>query len=204
MSRRHWTLTIGTVSGASYLPVIERLAFVEPPVYIFGGFAEDSLLNGSITRPHGDVDVLVGRATLEQHLVQLGSMGFTTFDVLFESQPGRPLVLGSANGDVALELGVFDELEPGIASFVLPAESGAVRVSLPDDALRHPRGSIEGVPIRTISPLALYQLREAVMQTGVFGPPRDKDRAAQARLREELLGDIPAGELSPRIRDEDA
>lgn len=203
-SRRRSTRTIATVSRASYLPIIELLASVEPPVYIFGGLAEDALLDGSITRPHGDVDVLVGRATLEQHVAQLGSMGFTTFEVFFESQPGTPLVLGSANGDLAIELGVFDELQPGKASFVLPVRSGAVRISLPDDALRHPLGSIDGVPIRTVSPLALYHLREAIIHTGVFGPPRDKDRAAQARLRQELLVDTPVAELSPQIRDDDA
>ena len=192
------------MSTASYLPVIELLAFVEPPAYIFGGIAEDALLDGSITRPHGDVDVLVGRASLEEHLARFGSMGFTTFDVLFESRPGRPLVLGSSKGDLAVEFGVFDELEPGIASFVLPAASGAVRVSLPDDALRQPVGSIDGVPIRTVSPLALYQLREAIIRTAVFGPPRDKDRLAQARLRQKLLVDTPAAELSPQMRDEDA
>ena len=97
---------------------------------------------------------------------------------------------------------MFDELEPGIASFVLPVEAGLVRISLPDDALRHPIGSIDGVPIRTVSPLALYQLREAFIRTGVFGPPRDKDRAAQARLRNELLVDMPEADLIPRMRDE--
>ena len=187
----------------SYLALIERLAFLEPPVFIFGGFAEDALLDRSITRPHGDVDVLVGRATLDLNLAQLGSIGFIDFDVLFEPQPGRPLVLGAARAGQNLELGVFDELEPGIGSFVLPVESALVRVSLPDDALRHPIGSIDGVPIRTVSPLALYQLREAFIQTGVFGPPRDKDRAAQARLRQELLIDIQERDLRPRMRVED-
>lgn len=68
----------------SYLPIIERLASLHPQVYIFGGIAEDALLDGSITRPHGDVDVLVGRATLDLHLTQLGSIGFPDFEVFFE------------------------------------------------------------------------------------------------------------------------
>lgn len=116
------------------------------------------------------------------------------------SLPGTPLVLGSSRGEQNVELGVFDELEPGIASFVLPAEAGPVRINLPDDTLRYPIGSIDRVPIRTVSPLALYHLREAFMTTGVFGPPRDKDRAAQARLRRELLMDKPDSELVPRMR----
>jgi hypothetical protein len=186
----------------SYLPIIQSLALLEPPVFVFGGIAEDALLDGSLTRPHGDVDVLVGRRSLDVHLAQLGAMGFTDFEVYFEPQPGRPLVLGGAHAGRTVELGIFDELEPGIASFVLPVAERLVRISLSRDALRHPVGSIAGVPIRTVSPLALYQLREAFIHTGVFGPPREKDRAAQARLRQELLLDIAEGDLSPRMRDE--
>ena len=191
-----------SVPEVSYLALIEGLAALEPPVFVFGGIAEDALLDGSISRPHGDIDVLVGRATLDLHLAQFGSIGFSDFDVFFEPQPGRPLVLGGVHAGQNLELGVFDELEPGIASFVLPVEQGLVRIILPDDALRQPIGSIDGVPIRTVSPLALYQLREAFIHTGVFGPPRDKDRAAQARLRQELLTDVLESDLIPRMHDE--
>src|SRR3954453_1516560 len=113
---------MGTPS-ASYLPLIEQLASLDPPVFVFGGIAEDALLDGSMTRPHGDVDVLVARRTLDLHLEQLGSLGFSDFDVFFESPPGIPLVLGAANGGLSVELGVFDELASGIASFVLPSEN---------------------------------------------------------------------------------
>ena len=187
------------MSAPSYLPLVEQLASLEPPVFVFGGIAEDAILDGSITRPHGDVDVLVARAMLGRHLEQLGAFGFTDFDVLFESYPGVPLVLGATHGGLSVELGVFDELEPGSASFVLPVQAGAVRITLPADTLTFPVASIDGVPIRTISPLALYQLRQALIRTGAFGPARDKDRAVQARLREELLGNAPEADLSPRI-----
>ena len=183
----------------TYLPLVEQLASLEPRLFVFGGIAEDAVLDGTITRPHGDVDVLVARAALERHLAQLDALGFTDFDVLFESPPGLPLVLGATNRGLNLELGVFDELEPGSASFVLPAQAGAVRITLPPDTLTFPVTSIDGLPIRTISPLALYQLRQAFIHTGAFGPARDKDRAAQARLREELLGNAPEADLSPRI-----
>jgi len=187
------------MTAPSYLPLIEQLASLEPPVFVFGGIAEDALLDGSITRPHGDLDVLVARTTLRQHLEQLGALGFAEFDVLFESSPGVPLVLGARNAGLNVELGVYDELVPGIASFVLPTHPNAVRVSLAADTLTYPVASMNGVPIRTISPLALYQLRQAFVSTGVFGPPRDKDRVAQARLRKELLRDAPEADLSPMI-----
>jgi hypothetical protein len=190
---------IAGMAEPSYLPLVEQLAAVEPAVFVFGGIAEDALLDGSITRPHGDLDVLVGRATLDRHLANFRSIGFEDFEVLFESIPGEPIVLGASHGALSLELGVFDELEPGIASFVLPMEDGLVRFSLPDDALRHPMGSIDGVPIRTISPLALYHLRQALIVTGALGPARDKDHAAQARLRQDLLADASDADLTPRV-----
>ena len=187
------------MSDPNYLPLIEQLASLEPPVFVFGGIAEDAVLDGSITRPHGDVDVLVARASLERHLGQFGALGYAGFDVLFESSPGVPLVLGATHRGLNLELGVFDELEPGSASFVLPVEAGAVRITLPADTLTFPVGRLDGVPIRTISPLALYQLRQAFISTGAFGPARDKDRAAQTRLRGQLLGNAAEADLSPRI-----
>ena len=44
-----------------YLPLLETLMTFEPPVHVFGGFAEDALLHGTSVRTHQDVDVLVGR-----------------------------------------------------------------------------------------------------------------------------------------------
>jgi hypothetical protein len=187
------------MSRSTYLQLIEQLASLEPPVFVFGGVAEDAVLDGSITRPHGDVDVLVARATLDRHLEQLGALGFTDFDILFESYPGVPLVLGAVNGGLNVELGVFDEMDAGRASFDLPTDTGAIRITLPADTFTFPLASIDGVAIRTISPLAMFQIRQAFMLTGVFGPARDKDVAAQARLRAELLGDASEADLSPRI-----
>ena len=187
------------MTGASYLPLVQQLASFEPRAYVFGGIAEDALLDGRITRPHGDVDVLVARAALDQHRYQLRAIGFSDFEVYFESPPGMPLVLGSTFDGLSVELGVFDELEPGIASFVLPVTEGSVRITLPDDTLHHPASYVDEVPIRTVSPRALYHLREAFIFTGVFGPVRDKDREAQARLRRELLATVPDVELKPTL-----
>lgn len=187
------------MTGASYLPLVQQLASFEPRAYVFGGIAEDALLDGRITRPHGDVDVLVARAALDQHRYRLRAIGFSDFEVYFESPPGMPLVLGSAFDGLSVELGVFDELEPGIASFVLPVTEGSVRITLPDDTLQHPVSYVDEVPIRTVSPRALYHLREAFIFTGAFGPVRDKDREAQARLRRELLATVPDSELTPKF-----
>ena len=49
------------LSADEYLPLLETLMTFEPPVHVFGGFAEDALLHGTSVRTHQDVDVLVGR-----------------------------------------------------------------------------------------------------------------------------------------------
>ena len=184
---------------AGYLKLIDRLATVRPPAFVFGGFAEDALLAGRTTRPHGDVDVLVGRVDLVEHLRRFADWGFPSFENYFEVVPGNPLVYHSASDGIELELGVYDELVPGRPSFVLPADDGLARVTLPRDSLTHPVGRIDGVSIRTISPLALYQMRAALMRSGAFGPPRPKDEAAQAQLRTSLLAGMHPDELEPEF-----
>ena len=157
------------------------------------------MLAGRTTRPHEDVDVLVGRADLVEHLRRFGDWGFPAFEIYFEVVPGSPLVYHSALDGIELELGVFDELVPGRPSFVLPTDDRLTRVTLSSDSFSHPLGLIDGVPIRTISPLALYQMRAAIMRTGVFGPARPKDEAAQAQLRTGLLANEPLEALEPEF-----
>ena len=89
-------------------------------------------------------------------------------------------------------------MESGVASFVLPTEDGLTRFLLPDDTLHHPVTEIDGTSVRTVSPLALYHLREAFILTGVFGPPRDKDAGIQARLRDRFLSDATEDDLRLR------
>ena len=184
---------------AGYLALIDRLTTVRPPVYVFGGFAEDALLAGQTTRPHGDVDVLVGRIDLVAHLQRFADWGFPSFEIYFEAVPGSPLVYHAASDGIELELGIYDELVPGRPSFVLPADEQLTRVTLPSDSFTHPLGRIDGVSIRTISPLALYQMRAAFMRTGAFGPPRPKDETAQAQLRKSLLAGMQPDELEPEF-----
>ena len=188
-----------TPEHARYLALIERLTTVQPPVFVFGGFAEDALLAGRTTRPHGDVDVLVGRAYLMEHLRRFGDWGFPAFEIYFEAVPGSPLVYHSALDGIDLELGVFDELVPGRPSFVLPADDRLTRVTLSSDSFSLPLGLIDGVPIRTISPLALYQMRAAIMRTGAFGPTRPKDEETQAQLRTRFFANDPPEVLEPEF-----
>jgi hypothetical protein len=67
-----------------YLPLLRELASIDPPAFIFGGIAEDALLNGEIDSSHEDVDLLVPRDQLGISLKQLGALGFGDFAVYYE------------------------------------------------------------------------------------------------------------------------
>ena len=44
------------------LELIATLAALEPPPWFMGGYAEDALLAGAVTREHEDVDLIFPRA----------------------------------------------------------------------------------------------------------------------------------------------
>lgn len=180
-----------------HLDVIRALAEWSPPVHLFGGFAEDAVLHGRVTRRHEDVDVVVLRDDLPARIGQAKRMGFTRFRVRFEPVPGRPLVVGSLLGPLNLEFGVFDRAPDGRVYFDTPTPAGLTRVWLPPDALEGGERTLEGVPVRTLTPLALYQMRVGVSET--FGGLRPKDRVSQAALRARFFADVPEGRLAPRI-----
>jgi hypothetical protein len=185
------------MSPVGWLPIVAELCKLDPPVRVFGGIAEEALLDGSVTREHGDVDVLVDRKALSRHRDAFESIGYPPLEVYFEVVSDQPLVLGTERDGMPLEVGVYDEID-GVATFVLPTEQGPTRFILPDDTLEHPVTEIDGTSVRTVSPLALYHLREAFLVTGAFGPPRDKDVTTQARLRDELLSNATEDDLRLR------
>jgi hypothetical protein len=182
------------------MPLLEELASLAPPLFVFGGIAEEALLDGTVSDSHGDVDVLIGRDEYELRASQLELLGFNDFAVYHEPLPGRPLVLGSSRGDHALELSMVDHDEGGNPFFVVGTANGPVAISVPHDLFDWPPTLIDDVLIHTLSPLALIQIRAGATATGVFGPARpDRDEARQARLIQAFFPDRDADSLMPRI-----
>ena len=154
------------MSPVGWLPTVAELCELDPPVFVFGGIAEEALLEGTVSREHGDIDVLVDRKALRAHIEAFEAIGYPAPQVYFEVVPGQPLVLGTERDGMPLEVGVYDEIEAGVASFVLPTERGLTRFNLPEDTFHHPITEIDGTPVRTVSPLALFHLREAFILSG--------------------------------------
>jgi hypothetical protein len=172
-----------------------------------GGFAEDALLAGAVTRPHADVDWIVPRSELDLRLEQARGLGFGDAETWGEAAPGEPFYLFAQQGELKLEIGIVDELDGRWVLRVYrllfdidgrEAPAGYL-VELPGDLLDHPAVELDGVGLRPASPLALYQLRAGIASRGSFGPLSERQLDAMARLRERFFPGRTEAELAPRV-----
>jgi hypothetical protein len=141
---------------------------------------------------------MVLRDELGQRLSQCEALGFDGFEVYYEPIRGRPLVLGGHRGGLNLELGILDRDGRGHYFTVADEAGERYNIYLPDGSFAYPVTRIEGRPIQTLSPLALYQLRAGLDITRTFGGMRPKDIAPQRRLRAAFLADQAEEALRPR------
>lgn len=185
---------------ARYLPLLEALFVLEPRVFVIGGIAEDALLNGSMTRDHWDVDMFVLRDDVPVRIQQLAALGFPRIEVKHEALPGLPMVYEGGHGDLHVALGPIDELSPGGLSFVAPGLEGPTRVYLPDDTLAYPATEIDGTPIQTVSPLALFLLRAGLAATGALGPLRGTGDGDAEATAGRALGRRARGQVAAKAR----
>ena len=179
--------------------LVRSLSEFEPPLFVFGGVAEDALFHGRPRWPHSDIDAFIYRDEVDLRLAQFAQLGYTDFDVWYEPRPGLPAVFHATGPGLDLESTVLDRDAAG-AHFVMEDLTGRLhRVYFPADTFDYPLLEADGLVYRLVSPLALFQVRAAVEALGSFGPPRPKDRAAQERLRRDYLADRDEVELAPRI-----
>ncbi len=192
---------------ARQLELLRRMAQLTPAPCVMGGYAEDALLAGTVTRPHGDVDWLFPRRELELRVAQARALGFAEFETWGEAAPGEPFYLFAQDGDLKIDLGITDEADGKhvirvhrLAFDIAGREAPAgYQVVLPDDTYDHPPVEIDGIPIRVASPLALYQLRVGIASQGSFGELSDRHRETSRRLNEAFLGGRHDAELAPPI-----
>jgi hypothetical protein len=189
------------------LGLLERMASLDPAPVVMGGFAEDALLAGAVTRPHGDVDWIFPRGELDLRVRQAAGLGFHSLDTWGEAAPGEPFYLSGDSGDLRLEVGVADEIDATLfvrifsVAFDVDGEPPKVgyRMRLPADTFEHPPVALEGVTLRVASPLALYQLRAGIASQGTFGPLSERQLETMARLRERFFPDRSEDELVPLV-----
>ncbi len=182
------------------LRLIGAVMAFEPPVYLFGGVAEDALLHGGWVRPHDDIDVLVERADLPRQLENAHKLGFGSFETRFQPLPATPVVVGSIERGLNLEISVVDRSPDGSPFFYMVDErDDVVRVELTDGIFGYALCMLDGIEVRTVSPLAQFQIRAGIAMAGGFGPLRPKDVTAQRALQERFYPETPIKDLSPTI-----
>jgi hypothetical protein len=189
------------------LDLLRQMAALEPAPCLIGGYAEDALLAGTVTRPHVDIDWMIPRRELALRLAQARELGFGDFETWGESAPGEPFYLYAENGDLKLELGVADEqdgrvcLEIQKLAFEIDGREAPAgyRLLLPHDTFEHPPVELDGVAVRTASPLALYQLRVGIATRGSFGPLSAQQRESAQRLKERFFPHTADRDLKPHL-----
>lgn len=187
--------------------MLRRMASLDPVPCFMGGYAEDALLAGSVTRPHGDFDWLLPRSELELRRAQAERLGFSEFETWGEAAPGVPFYLFTQNGDLKLEIGIADEEDGALwlkihrLFFQVGGQEppAGYRVLMPEDTFDYAPVEIDGLTIRVASPLALYRLRVSIASQGSFGELSDRQRESSRLLREKLLGNRSESELAPQV-----
>jgi hypothetical protein len=187
------------------LELIAKLAALEPTLTFMGGYAEDALLAGRVTREHEDIDVVFPRSEQALRFAQLAELGFGDWETWGEAAPGVPFYLFGTNGEVKLDLGVADEddgkhwMRVHTLSFTVAGEEAPAgyRLLLPDDLFQQPLVELEGIAIRPAPPLALYQIRAGVAERNSFGPLSERHLLTLAQLRGRFFPDRSEEELLP-------
>jgi hypothetical protein len=118
---------------------------------------------------------------------------------LLRAPSGPAAGAGRDFGRSKIELGIVDEDECGFYFVAGTLDGDLQRVDLTDDLFSHPPVVIDGLAVHVVSPLALYQMRDAFIRLGTFGAPRDKDVTVQAKIREHLLEDGDLVNLAPAM-----
>jgi hypothetical protein len=189
------------------LDLLRRMSRLSPAPWVFGGYAENALLAGTVTRPHVDVDWLFPRRELDLRLAQARTLGFTEFETWGEAASGEPFYLFARNGDLTIDLGITDEAAGRhvvrVGKLAFEVDGGAApagyQIALPRDTYSHRPAAIDGIEVRVASPLALYQIRAGIAARGSFGELSPTQRASLRTLRERFFPDRTEAELAPQI-----
>jgi hypothetical protein len=191
---------------ARQLELLRRMSQLEPPPCVWGGYAEDALLAGTVTRPHLDVDWLLPRTELDLRLAQARALGFTEFTSWGDAAPGEPFYLNATNGDLSIDLGIGDQVDgrPLVRVWKLAFEiegqeaPAGYQFPLPDDTYTHPPATLDGITVHVASPRALFQIRAGIAAQGSFGPLSPGQQANMQKLRETFFPDSTEAELTPQ------
>jgi hypothetical protein len=169
-----------------------------------GGFAEDALLGGQITRERADIDLLVDEANWDRVRELLQSILSGGLKARIPGPHNQPLAYVGAMPDFKVEVWLAERTQDNYA-IVLPGldrrdeQPAFYRLTLESDTFLFPGTGLEDVAVQTISPRALVRFRGASAQTRGDEEKRRADLDVMARLSRAYLGDRALADLMPEI-----
>lgn len=167
------------------------------PVYLIGGYAEEAVLQEGPSFHH-DVDVLALRKDklmIEHKMNELG----VKIEEIREGDFINPYKLIAQYKDTEVDIGLLDGGEGEDFYVDINAHGERFRIYLDAADLNFPDQKMETVTVRTVSPVALMKMRNAILAINRFSP-REKDVVVQRQLREKFFSEeIGDGKFMPRI-----
>ena len=187
------------LSDAECIETVKLLNTLPRAIPVFGGVAEDAVIYGKLTRPHGDVDVFVNRDEWSERLAELRTAGFGEPELYYEIA-GKPIVYALDAGSCHVEVYLYERDGSGEAYGEAEGGDGAVyRMYLPGGAFDGYTAMLDGIPISAVTPLALFIVRAASEAIGAWGEHRPFDEVNQRALKERFLSSMDDDELRPRL-----
>jgi len=156
------------------------------PVYLYGGYAEETLLHGDVTRSHHDVDFVALRKDASDLKRELTDMGYEVAEMHEEGadQPYKFLIKsGPVEADVALLEWDEDRNQP--YGETRTTDQSPIQVYFDKDIFNQPPLLLKDHQVHTVSPLAQMQMRSAFSEVR-GGQPRSQDVEQQELLRQKF------------------
>lgn len=170
------------------------------PVILVGGYADEALLTGKITREHHDVDLVTKRQHVEVVKIGYQNLGYHVEEVV-ETGAEKPYKLLLKKGNSEIDVAILNlDAETNQPYIDIKGEGERFRVLFTADTYDFPQQSLEGIEVRTLSPLALIQMKNTASIIGRF-EPRKKDKISQRDLGDKYFPgeDLTSKKFKPQI-----
>lgn len=169
----------------------------ELPIFLAGGYAEDAVIEGEVTRDHHDVDLIAKRQDID--IVEQGFLAKGYEVKRVQGPNGSPYKLLLTKDGLDTDVALLDLDEAGVPFIdIKNNDLDSYRVFIDEEMFDGEEQTLQGKKVKVVSPLALFQMRQAVIDTGRF-EPRPHDITQQAKLLEKFFKGSDEESLKPRI-----
>ena len=171
------------------LQLIRKIFEQIPGTYLFGGYAaEVHLHEGEVLDDHHDVDVGILRSQAEAAELGFQRLGFRV-KAQHDTRSEEVLKFNANRGDLHCDIALVNWDDSREQPYFQVTKSGsAVRVYFDKDIFSSTGRTLDGVPVRVVSPLCLIQCFRFYTDMG-WGDQREKDRIREKALKAKFFPD---------------